>query len=85
MELRIEIDIVFNVRILSSQEYRFPCFQQVLGCLGMGLNSESWPFLCHHSLQPNFLQAILNCLHRDKLVDNIPKSCGDLDCIFSPA
>ena len=46
---------------------------------------ESWPFLYHHSLRPNFLQAILNCLCRARLIDNIPESFGDLDCIFSPA
>ena len=31
----------------------------------------------------NILQAILNCLCRDRLVDNISERFGDLDCIFS--
>ena len=44
---------------------------------------ECWPFLLRHSLHPNFLQAISNCLCRDRLVDNITESFGDLDCIFS--
>ena len=46
---------------------------------------KSWPFLLHHNLQPNVLQAISICLCRARLVDNIPESFGDLDCIFSSA
>ena len=41
------------------------------------------PFPLNHSLHPSILQAISNCLCRDRLVDNIPESFGDLDCIFS--
>ena len=41
MELRIEIDLVSEVGIPSSQEYEFPCFWLVPGCLGMGLNDRS--------------------------------------------
>ena len=44
---------------------------------------ESWAFLLHHILHPNCLQAISNCLFRDRLVDNISESFGGLDCIFS--